>query len=39
MIDKADLIEKEVLKLDHGEFEGGKAKRIYTKATIVHHVN
>lgn len=32
-------IRKEVLKMDHNECQRCKARKIYTKATTVHHVN
>lgn len=32
-------IRKEVLRMDHRECQRCKAKKIYTKATTVHHVN
>lgn len=32
-------VRREVLQMDHGECQRCKAKKIYTKATTVHHVN
>lgn len=32
-------VRKKVLQMDHGECQRCKAKKIYTKATTVHHVN
>lgn len=32
-------VRKEVLQMDHGECQRCKAKKIYAKATTVHHVN
>ena len=32
-------LRREVLQMDHGECQRCKAKKLYTKATTVHHVN
>ena len=34
-----EKVRKEVLKMDHGECQMCRRKKIYTKAATVHHVN